>query len=276
MGSIRRWGRVLEGEMAVTWFQRYPRLRWAHPHLLFYSTAIRALRTQFDIEHCSLSVWQGPSPYAAIFTARVNSGVLQWWGRLHFSWKTWDGVPACGVSADRTTKWDTSGPGHSGLTSMCNLNWKKEKNLWNPWSVRKETDFSLIIVSPMTVEMHFPTLMNGHTTVLCDPCSKSPKVWSLRNYLLINLLIAGLHQLIVYISKKCFIMHPVGEHSLMMNQHVQAMLTELCPLLVLHDCKAIAGGDYTQAAYAGKSHGEYISGCRHGWVSCRNVEHTPA
>ena len=30
------------------------------------------------------------------------------------------------------------------------------------------------------------------------------------------------------------------------------MLTELCLLLVLHDCKAMAGGDSTQAAHAGK------------------------
>lgn len=36
----------------------------------------------------------------------------------------------------------------------------------------------------------------------------------------------------------------------MMSKHVEPVLTELCPLLVLHDWKAIAGGDNTQAAYA--------------------------
>lgn len=43
------------------------------------------LQTQFDIECCSLSVWQDPMPYAAIFTAQVNSRVAQWLGRVPFS-----------------------------------------------------------------------------------------------------------------------------------------------------------------------------------------------
>lgn len=43
-------------------------------------------------------------------------------------------------------------------------------------------------------------------------------------------------------------MHPVCEHSLMMSKHVEPMLTELCPLLVLHDWEAIAGGDNAQAS----------------------------
>lgn len=45
-------------------------------------------------------------------------------------------------------------------------------------------------------------------------------------------------------------MHPLCEHLLMMSKHVWPMLTELCPLLVLHDWKAMTGGDNTQAAYA--------------------------
>lgn len=35
----------------------------------------------------------------------------------------------------------------------------------------------------------------------------------------------------------------------MMSKHVGPVLTELCLLLVLHDWKAMAGGDSTQAAY---------------------------
>lgn len=47
-------------------------------------------------------------------------------------------------------------------------------------------------------------------------------------------------------------MHPVCEWLLMMSKHIWPMLTELCLLLVLHDWKAMAWGDSTQAAYAGK------------------------
>lgn len=47
-------------------------------------------------------------------------------------------------------------------------------------------------------------------------------------------------------------MHPVCEQLLMMTKHVWPTLTELCLLLVLHDWRVIAGGDNTQAAYAGR------------------------
>lgn len=59
-------------------------------------------------------------------------------------------------------------------------------------------------------------------------------------------------------------MCPVCEQLLMMSKHVWPMLTELCLLLVLHEWKAIAGGDNTQAAYAEKNHAEFTSGHRHG------------
>lgn len=47
-------------------------------------------------------------------------------------------------------------------------------------------------------------------------------------------------------------MCPVCEQLLMMSKHVWPMLTQLCLLLVLHEWKAIAGGDNSQAAYAEK------------------------
>lgn len=51
-------------------------------------------------------------------------------------------------------------------------------------------------------------------------------------------------------KQKCCIMHPFGEQLLMMSKHEWPMLTELCLLLILHDWKAMAGGDSTHAAYA--------------------------
>lgn len=107
----------------------------------------------------------------------------------------------------------------------------------------------MIIVSPMIVEMHFSTLMNGPLPSCLTLVTNLPKF---DPHAIIYSLTFDRWAASAYCGhkQKCFIMHPVCEHPLMTNQHVQPMLTELCPLLVLHDWKAIAGGDNTQAAYA--------------------------